>query len=72
MAEGRARKSDAMPGAAAAAAAFDRELFRDALLTRSMNIQTSARAAIIPTGEAIVTPRAATDRCAPVPVQHAA
>ena len=57
----------ANPAAAAKAAAFDREVFREALLTRSMNQTTSARAAILPTNESIVqtpraTPRPMTDR----------
>lgn len=68
MPEDSTQKKAAMPGTAAAAAAFDRELFRDALYTRSLNVQTSARAAIIPTGEDIVTPRALTDRCVPLSV----
>ena len=48
----------ANPAAAARAAAFDREAFREALLARTMNQTTSARAAIMPTNEALVqTPR---------------
>jgi hypothetical protein len=58
----------ANPAAAARAAAFDREAFREALLARTMNQTTSARAAILPTSEALVkkgereTSRPMTDR----------
>ena len=56
------------PAAAAAAAAFDREIFRDVLLTRSMNHNHSSRAAVMPTNEALMaspgmmSPRPMTDR----------
>ena len=62
----------ASPAAAAVSAAFDRDVFRKSMLMRSMNLQTSARAAILPTNEAIlnshrVESRAMTDRYALVP-----
>lgn len=65
---GGGRQIEKTPAAAAAAAAFDREVFRDVLLTRSINHNTSARAAVMPTNEAllaspiIMSPRPMTDR----------
>ena len=49
------------------ATAFEREVFREALLARSINHQTSARANVLPTNEqkepcASISPRPVTDR----------